>query len=134
MYKTNDLAMHLVLLGLPPEIFASMDCGKNTHVVWESLKRLMHGTNIEKQEMETKLSNKLDKFTSIPGESIESYYHRFCKVMNDLARNELNQKAIANNIKFLNSLQQECAIYVTIVHQTKDLHQVNYDQLYNFLK
>nr|GFC01958.1 hypothetical protein [Tanacetum cinerariifolium] len=41
---------------------------------------------------------------------------------------------MAINLKFLNNLQPEWSRYVTIVHQTKDLHIANYTQLYDFLK
>nr|GEY17013.1 hypothetical protein [Tanacetum cinerariifolium] len=39
-----------------------------------------------------------------------------------------------SNLKFLNNLQPEWSRYVTIVHQTKDLHTADYTQLYDFLK
>nr|GEW15451.1 hypothetical protein [Tanacetum cinerariifolium] len=39
-----------------------------------------------------------------------------------------------SNLKFLNNLQPEWSRHVTIVHQTKDLHTVDYTQLYDFLK
>nr|GFA13788.1 ribonuclease H-like domain-containing protein [Tanacetum cinerariifolium] len=54
-----------------------------------------------------------------PGESIESYYHRFLKLMNDLKRNKYFLEKIASNLKFLNNLQPEWSRHVTIVHQTK---------------
>ncbi|GKD01261.1 hypothetical protein Tco_1171535 [Tanacetum coccineum] len=41
---------------------------------------------------------------------------------------------IASNVKFLNNLQPELRRHVTIVHQTKDLHEADYTQLYDFLK
>ncbi|GJV73768.1 hypothetical protein Tco_1493763 [Tanacetum coccineum] len=41
---------------------------------------------------------------------------------------------IASNLKFLNNLQPEWRRHVTIVHQTKDLHEADYTQLYDFLK
>nr|GEX74223.1 hypothetical protein [Tanacetum cinerariifolium] len=68
------------------------------------------------------------------GESIESYYHRFLKLMNDLKRNKHIPKKIASNLKFLNNLQPEWCLHVTIVHQKKDLHTADYTQLYDFLK
>nr|GEX39697.1 reverse transcriptase domain-containing protein [Tanacetum cinerariifolium] len=43
-------------------------------------------------------------------------------------------KKIASNLKFLNNLQPEWSRHVTIVHQTKDLHTADYNQLYDFLK
>jgi hypothetical protein len=94
----------------------------------------MYGTYIGKQEMETQLLKELLKFTSIPGESIESYYLRFSKIMNDLPRHNLSQTNIANNTNFLNELQPEWGRYVTIVYQTKNFPEVTYDQLYDFLK
>nr|GEX92693.1 hypothetical protein [Tanacetum cinerariifolium] len=86
------------------------------------------------QEKKAKLFNEWERFTSNEGESIESYYHRFLKLMNDLKRNKHFSKKIANNLKFLNNLQPEWSRHVTIVHQTKDLHTADYTQLYDFLK
>nr|GEX70091.1 retrovirus-related Pol polyprotein from transposon 297 family [Tanacetum cinerariifolium] len=68
------------------------------------------------------------------GESIESYYHRFLKLMNDLKRTKHIPEKIASNLKFLNNLQPEWSRHVTIVHQTNDLHTADYTQLYDFLK
>nr|GEY18424.1 hypothetical protein [Tanacetum cinerariifolium] len=73
-------------------------------------------------------------FTSNDRESIESYYHRFLKLMNDLKRNKHFPEKIASNLKFLNNLQPEWSRHITIVHQTKDLHTIDYTQLYDFLK
>nr|GEY62498.1 hypothetical protein [Tanacetum cinerariifolium] len=73
-------------------------------------------------------------FTSNERESIESDYHCFLKLMNDLKRNKHFPEKIASNLKFLNNLQPEWSRHVTIVHQTKDLHIADYTQLYDFLK
>nr|GFD39064.1 hypothetical protein [Tanacetum cinerariifolium] len=86
------------------------------------------------QEKKAKLFNEWERFTSNEGESIESYDHRFLKLMNDLKRNKHFPEKIASNLKFLNNLQPEWSRYVTIVHQTKDLHTADYTQLYDFLK
>ncbi|GJT14916.1 hypothetical protein Tco_0873622 [Tanacetum coccineum] len=73
-------------------------------------------------------------FTSTDGESIESNYYRFSKLMNDFKRNKHFPEKIVTNLKFLNNLQPEWSRHVTIVHQTKDLHTADYTQLYDFLK
>nr|GEZ22824.1 retrovirus-related Pol polyprotein from transposon TNT 1-94 [Tanacetum cinerariifolium] len=72
--------------------------------------------------------------SSAEGESIESYYHRFLRLMNDLKRNKHFPEKIASNLKFLNNLQPEWSRHFTIFHQTKDLHIADYTQLYDFLK
>nr|GEU67255.1 retrotransposon protein, putative, Ty1-copia subclass [Tanacetum cinerariifolium] len=96
--------------------------------------QMMKGSDIRIQEKKAKLFNEWERFTSNEGESIESYYPRFLKLMNNLKRNKHFIEKIAINLKFLNNLQPEWSRHVTIVHQTKDLHTADYTQLYDFLK
>ncbi|GKA79508.1 hypothetical protein Tco_0786104, partial [Tanacetum coccineum] len=96
--------------------------------------QMMNGSDIGFQEKKAKLFNEWERFTSTNGESIESYYHCFSKLMNDFKRNKHFPEKIASNLKFLNNLQPEWSRHVTIVHQTKDLHIADYTQLYDFLK
>nr|GEZ07346.1 hypothetical protein [Tanacetum cinerariifolium] len=49
---------------------------------------MMKGSDIGIQEKKAKLYNEWERFTSNERESIESYYHRFLKLMNDLKRNK----------------------------------------------
>nr|GEW17165.1 hypothetical protein [Tanacetum cinerariifolium] len=86
---------------------------------------------LEKKE---KLFNEWEKFTSTDGKSIESYYHRFMKLMNDPKRNKHFSENIAANLKFLNNLQPEWKRHVTIVRQTKNLHEADFTHIYDFLK
>nr|GEU48914.1 hypothetical protein [Tanacetum cinerariifolium] len=95
---------------------------------------MIKGSDIGIQEKKAKLFNEWERFTSNDGESIESYYHRFLKLMNDLKRNKHFPEKIASNLKFLNSMQPEWSRHVTIVHLTRGLHIADYTQLYDFLK
>nr|GEW73614.1 hypothetical protein [Tanacetum cinerariifolium] len=99
----------------------------------QAIQTILLGSDIGIQEKKAKLFNEWERFTSNEGESIESYYHRFLKLMNDLKNKHFPEK-IASNLKFLNSLQPEWSRHVTIIHQTKDLHTADYTQLYDFLK
>ncbi|GKD85935.1 hypothetical protein Tco_1357089 [Tanacetum coccineum] len=90
---------------------------------------MMKGSDIGIQEKKAKLFNKWERFTSTDGESIESYYHCFSKLMNDFKRNKHFPEKIASNLKFLNNLQPKWSRHVTIVHQTKDLHTAAQDPL-----
>nr|GEW78764.1 retrovirus-related Pol polyprotein from transposon TNT 1-94 [Tanacetum cinerariifolium] len=49
-------------------------------------------------------------------------------------RNKHFPKNIAANLKFLNNLQPEWKRHVTIVYQTKNLHEADFTQIYDFLK
>ncbi|GKD78404.1 hypothetical protein Tco_1341025 [Tanacetum coccineum] len=65
------------------------------------------GSDIGIQEKKAKLFNEWERFTSTDRESIESYYHRFSKLMNDFKRNKHFPEKIASNLKFLNNLQPD---------------------------
>nr|GEU35627.1 retrovirus-related Pol polyprotein from transposon TNT 1-94 [Tanacetum cinerariifolium] len=123
-----------ILLGLPEDIYAAVDSCETAQKIWLRVQQKMKGSDIGIQEKKAKLFNEWERFTSNEGESIESYYHRFLKLMNDLKRNKHFPENIASNLKFLNNLQPEWSRHVTIVHQTKDLHTSDYTQLYDFLK
>nr|GEX68828.1 hypothetical protein [Tanacetum cinerariifolium] len=132
--EADDQAIQTILLGLPEDIYAAVDSCETAQEIWLRVQQMMKGSDIGIQEKKAKLFNKWERFTSTDGESIESYYHRFLKLMNDLKRNKHFPEKIASNLKFLNNLQPEWSRHVTIVHQTKDLHTADYTQLYDFLK
>ncbi|GKC08053.1 hypothetical protein Tco_0999663 [Tanacetum coccineum] len=132
--EANDQVIQTVLLGLPEDIYAVVDSCETAQEIWLRVQQMMKGSDIGIQEKKAKLFNEWERFTSTDGESIESYYHRFSKLMNDFKRNKHFPEKIASNLKFLNNLQPEWSRHVTIVHQTKDLHTADYTQLYDFLK
>nr|GFB87494.1 hypothetical protein [Tanacetum cinerariifolium] len=132
--EADDQAIQTILLGLPEDIYAGVDSCETAQEIWLRVQQMMKGSDIGIQKKKAKLFNEWKRFTSNKGESIESYYHRFLKLMNDLKRNKHFPEKIASNLKFLNNLQPEWSRYITIVHQTKDLHTADYTQLYNFLK
>nr|GEV96629.1 hypothetical protein [Tanacetum cinerariifolium] len=81
--EADDQAIQTILLGLPEDIYAA--------------------------EKKAKLFNEWERFTSNNEESIESYYHCFLKLMNDLKRNKhfpkmivmLNQDQLSFNQSYL---------------------------------
>ncbi|GJW88395.1 hypothetical protein Tco_0163735 [Tanacetum coccineum] len=121
-------------MGLPGDIYAAVDSCDTAQEIWLRIQQMMKGYDIGAQAKKAKLFNEWETLTSTDGESIESYYHRFSKLMNDFKQNKHFSEKIASNLKFLNNLQLKWKCHITIVRQTKDLHQVDYTQLYDFLK
>nr|GEY36603.1 hypothetical protein [Tanacetum cinerariifolium] len=119
----DDQAIQTILLGLPEDIYATVDSCETAKEIWERVRQMIKGSDIGEQEKKAKLFNEWEKFTSTDGELIESYYHRFMQLMNDLKRNKHFPKNISSNLKFLNNLQPEWKRHVTIVRQTKNLHE-----------
>nr|GEW11374.1 hypothetical protein [Tanacetum cinerariifolium] len=124
--EADDQAIQTILLGLPEDIYAAVDSCEMAQEIWLRVQQMMKGFDIGIQEKKAKLFKEWERFTSNERESIESYYHRFLKLMNDLKRNKYFPEKIASNLKFLNNLQPEWSRHVTIVHQTKDLHTTDY--------
>ncbi|GJS44073.1 hypothetical protein Tco_0569116 [Tanacetum coccineum] len=86
--EADDQDIHTILLGLPEDIYAVVDCCEIVQEIWLRVQQMMKGSDIRIQEKKAKLFNKWERFTSTDGESIESYYHRFLKLMNDFKRSK----------------------------------------------
>ncbi|GJY11906.1 retrovirus-related pol polyprotein from transposon TNT 1-94 [Tanacetum coccineum] len=84
--------------------------------------------------LETNLYWEFGKFTSRDGESLESYYSRFYKMMNELVRNKCDVTNHQVNVQFLLQLQPEWQRFVTLVKQSQELKTVSYHKLYDILK
>ncbi|GJR43344.1 retrovirus-related pol polyprotein from transposon TNT 1-94 [Tanacetum coccineum] len=94
---------------------STVDACPNACEMWKSIERLKQGELINVQDLETNLYWEFGKFTSRDGESLESYYSRFYKMMNEL-------------------LQPEWKRFVTLVKQSQELKTVSYHKLYDILK
>ncbi|GJR24192.1 hypothetical protein Tco_0972719 [Tanacetum coccineum] len=105
--EADDQAIQTILMSLPEDIYAAVYSCETAQEIWLRVQQMMKGSDIEVQEKKAKLFNEQEKFTSTDEESIESYYHRFSKLMNDFKRNKHFSEKIASNLKFLNNLQPE---------------------------
>ncbi|GJS99926.1 hypothetical protein Tco_0821096 [Tanacetum coccineum] len=85
--RPNGDAMHSRRIG--DEIYSTVDACKTTHEMWEAIERLQQGESLNIQDVKTNLFWEFGKFTSHDGESIESYYSQFYKLMNQMIRNNL---------------------------------------------
>nr|GEY57880.1 hypothetical protein [Tanacetum cinerariifolium] len=107
----DDQAIQTILLGLPEDVYAVVYCCDTAKEIWERVRQMMKGSDIGEQEKKAKLFNEWEKFT-----------------------NKHFPENIASNLKFLNNLQPEWKRHVTIVRQTKNHHEADFTQIYDFLK
>ncbi|GJS95699.1 hypothetical protein Tco_0802667 [Tanacetum coccineum] len=108
-YQSEKEAIHLLLTGIGDEIYSTVDACKTAHGMWIAIERLQQ-------------------------ESMESYYSRFYKMMNEMIRNNLTVATMQVNVQFLQQLQQEWSRFMTIVKQNHDLDTVSYHKLFDVLK
>ncbi|PWA69466.1 hypothetical protein CTI12_AA297480 [Artemisia annua] len=118
--KADKHLIHLILQGLPNEIFSSMDSYPYAKTIWEVVERLMQGTKVGKKEKEVLYLWEYEKFISMPEETIESYYQRYSSVINELNINAVVVPPLILAIKFMLHLQPEWKCFITQVKQTKE--------------
>nr|GEX74226.1 hypothetical protein [Tanacetum cinerariifolium] len=105
-------AVQIILTGIDNDIYSTVDACPNACEIWKAIERLQQGESINVQDLKTNLYWEFGKFTSRDGESLESYYSRFYKMMNELVRNQCD---VTN-------------------HQVQELKAVFYHKLYEILK
>ncbi|GJT58501.1 hypothetical protein Tco_1002034 [Tanacetum coccineum] len=113
------------------EIYSTVDTCNTTLEIWIAIERLQQGESLNIQDVKTNLFWEFGKFTSHDGESMESCYSRFYKMMNEMIRNNLTVATMQVNVQFL---QPEWSRFVTIVKQQHDLDTVSYHKLFDILK
>nr|GEV07834.1 retrovirus-related Pol polyprotein from transposon TNT 1-94 [Tanacetum cinerariifolium] len=106
-FESKKEVIHLILTGIGDEIYSTVDACQTAQEI---------------------------KFTSHDGETIESYYKRFYKLINEMIKNNLTFAMMQVNVQFLQQLQPEWSRFVMIVKQQYKLDEVSYDKLFDILK
>ncbi|GJU55159.1 hypothetical protein Tco_1228873 [Tanacetum coccineum] len=104
-YESEKEAIHLLLTRIGDEIYSTVDACKIAYEMWIAIERLQQGESLNIQDVKTNLFWVFGKFTSHVGESMESYYSRFYKMMNEMIRNNLTVATMQVNVQFLQQLQ-----------------------------
>nr|GEY13573.1 zinc finger, CCHC-type, retrotransposon Gag domain protein [Tanacetum cinerariifolium] len=86
--NTEAEAVQIILTGIDNDIYSTVNDCLNACEMWKAIERLKHGESINVQDLGTNLYWEFRKFTSQDGETLESYYSRFYKIMNELSRNQ----------------------------------------------
>ncbi|GJX65433.1 retrovirus-related pol polyprotein from transposon TNT 1-94 [Tanacetum coccineum] len=133
-FESEKEAIHLILTGIGDEIYSTVDACQTAQEMWEAIERLQQGESLNIQDVKTNLFWEFGQFTSHDGETIESYYTRFYKMMNEMIRNNLTVATIEVSIQFLQQLQPEWSRFITIVKQQHKLDEVSYHKLFDILK
>nr|GEW18996.1 hypothetical protein [Tanacetum cinerariifolium] len=84
-------AVQIILTGIDNDIYSIVDAYPNACEMLKAIERLKQGESINVQDLETNLYWEFGKFTLQDGESLESYYSRFYKMMNELIRNQYDE-------------------------------------------
>ncbi|GJU33612.1 hypothetical protein Tco_1181966 [Tanacetum coccineum] len=106
-YESEKEAIHLLLTGIGDEIYSTVDACKTTYEMWIAIERLQQDESLNIQDVKTNLFWEFGKFTSHDRESMESYYTRFYKMMNEMQQHELDKVSYHKLFDILKQYQKE---------------------------
>nr|GEX14003.1 hypothetical protein [Tanacetum cinerariifolium] len=107
----------------------------NAEAEAKAIERLKQDESIHVQDLETNLYWEFGKFTSWDGESLESYYSRFYKMMNELVKNQCdvtNHQQHQNEVNEIRAERQACTTnpLALVAQQQPVYHPQNYPTHY----
>nr|GEY63626.1 hypothetical protein [Tanacetum cinerariifolium] len=128
-------AVQIILTGIDNDIYSIVDACPNVCEIWkaierlkQAIERLKHGESINIQDLETNLYWEFRKFTSRDGESLESYYSRFYKMMNELVRNQCFLNVEISHLRIMaTTIEQQTALDESLVPSSQRAFQVTAD-------
>ncbi|GJV20577.1 hypothetical protein Tco_1369597 [Tanacetum coccineum] len=97
-------AANIVLQGLPQDIYNLVNHHEVAKHIRDRVKLLIQGSELSLQERDSKLNDEFDTFTSMPRESVHSYYMRFTQLINDMHTIGMTMQPLQVNTKFVNHL------------------------------
>ncbi|GJU24537.1 retrovirus-related pol polyprotein from transposon TNT 1-94 [Tanacetum coccineum] len=107
-YESEKEAIHLLLTGIEDEIYSIVDACKTANDMWIAIERLQQGEPLNIQDVKSNLFWEFGRFTSHDGETMESYYSKFYKMMNEMIRNNLTVATMQVNYqKEVNEIHAE---------------------------
>ncbi|GJR42104.1 hypothetical protein Tco_1310207 [Tanacetum coccineum] len=120
-FLSEKEAIFLLLTGIGDDIYSTVDACKTANEMWIAIERLQQGESLNVQDVKTNLFWEFGKFTSRDGESMESYYSRFYKLMNEFKEYKIASYYNASECSiFFNQLQPEWSRFVTVFIMKED--------------
>lgn len=83
-FDADIRASNIVIQGLPKDIYKLINFNTEAKAVWDNVKMLMAGSELTKEDRESQLYDEFEHFKINQGESINDYYVRFHKLVNDM--------------------------------------------------
>nr|GFB05688.1 retrovirus-related Pol polyprotein from transposon TNT 1-94 [Tanacetum cinerariifolium] len=133
-YNADIRATNILLQGLPKDMYTLINHYTDAKDIWDNVKMLLEGSELTKYYRELQLYADFEHFRKHKEESINDYYIRFSKLINDMRNIKMTMPKLQLNSKFVNNMLPEWGRFVTAVKLNRGLRESNYDQLFAYLK
>ncbi|GJU72590.1 retrovirus-related pol polyprotein from transposon TNT 1-94 [Tanacetum coccineum] len=133
-YKADIHATNILLQGIPKDIYSLINHYSDVKDIWDNVKMILEGSELTKDDRESQLYDEFGHFRQIKGETINGYYVRFTKLINDMRNIKMTMPRMQLNSKFVKNMLPEWSRFITEVKLNRGLKESNFDQLYVYLK
>ncbi|GJW42581.1 hypothetical protein Tco_0071380 [Tanacetum coccineum] len=134
-YKADIRATNILLQGIPKDIYSLINHYTDAKDIWENVKMILEGSELTKDDRESQLYDEFEHFRQIKGETIQGYYVRFTKLINDMRNIKMTMPRMQINSEFVKSYVTLRRVdFITEVKLNRGLKESNFDQLYAYLK
>nr|GFB53098.1 hypothetical protein [Tanacetum cinerariifolium] len=133
-YNADIRATNILLQGLPKDIDTLINHYTDAKDIWDNIKMLLEGSELTKEDRESQLHDDFEHSRQHKEESINDYYVRFSKLINDMRNIKMTMPKLQLNSKFVNNMLPKWGRFVTAVKLNRGQRESNYDQLFAYLK
>nr|GFB09326.1 integrase, catalytic region, zinc finger, CCHC-type, peptidase aspartic, catalytic [Tanacetum cinerariifolium] len=96
-YNADIRATHILLQGLPKDIYTLINHYTDAKDIWDNVKMLLEGSELTKEDRESQLYDDFEHFQQHKGDSIHDYYARFAKLINDMRNIKMTMSRLQLN-------------------------------------
>ncbi|GJY14209.1 hypothetical protein Tco_0383518, partial [Tanacetum coccineum] len=132
-YKDDIRATNILLQGIPKDIYSLINHYTDAKYIWENVKMILEGSELTKDDRESQIYDEFEHFRQIKGETIQGYYVRLTKLINDIRNIKMTMPRMQLNSKFVNKMLPEWSRFINEVKLNRGLKESNFDQLYAYL-
>nr|GFA78327.1 retrovirus-related Pol polyprotein from transposon TNT 1-94 [Tanacetum cinerariifolium] len=106
-YNADIRATNILLQRLPKDIYSLINHYTDAKDIWDNVKMLLEGSELTKKVRESQLYDDFEHFRQHKGETINDYYVRFAKLINDMRNIQMAMSRMQLNSKFVNNMLPE---------------------------
>ncbi|KAI3685588.1 hypothetical protein L6452_34837 [Arctium lappa] len=114
-------AKRLIIMAIPNDIFQSLDSCETSKDLWLELEKQLEGGAKILKNNRALCINEYFAFKALPSESIQSTYNRYNSLINKCKRYGIHRTSEENNVRFLQSLNDEWLHLTMSMQATLDL-------------
>ncbi|KAI3701961.1 hypothetical protein L6452_27481 [Arctium lappa] len=133
LHKLEKKTKRLIIMAIPNDIFQSLDFCETSKDLWLELEKQLEGGAKTLKNNRALCINEYFAFKALPSESIQSTYNRYNSLLNKCKRYGIHRTSEENNVRFLQSLNDEWLHLTMSMQDTLDLDVWSISELFGTL-